>query len=202
MSKSQVRRMKSERPQQLINAAFEIFVEKGVANTRIDDIAKKAGISKGLMYRYFRTKDELFKAVLCDAVSLNLERLKEIQIESDNKIAEIIKGPLLQSLKAMPNTKEYKVINMLLAESHRSNEMCDYYWENMVSQVLEVLSKLIKKGVSTGEFRSTSLDELPQVIVSPVIMAVIWQILFKSQPFHTEQVIDVHVEMLLKYLEE
>ena len=57
-------RRKEARPAELLAAALELFVEKGYAGTRLDDVAQRAGVSKGTLYLYFENKEDLFKAVV------------------------------------------------------------------------------------------------------------------------------------------
>ena len=62
------KRRKEARPSELLEAALELFVEKGFAATRLEDVASRAGVSKGTLYLYFENKDALFKAVVQEGI--------------------------------------------------------------------------------------------------------------------------------------
>ena len=90
MAQSVRRRRKEARPAELLDAAFELFVERGFAATRIDDIAARAGVSKGTVYLYFPSKQAVFEALVRQAVLPNVERLIGETARPDTPVLEVL----------------------------------------------------------------------------------------------------------------
>ena len=99
MTKPRYRRRKEERPAEITQAAMETFAEHGYAAARVDDVAKRAGISKGLLYLYFKTKEELFKAVIRSVVVPRIDALKTAITDSDLSAEEFLRGPFLEFIQ-------------------------------------------------------------------------------------------------------
>ena len=99
MPEPRFRRRKEDRPQEITEAAFQAFAEKGYAATRVDDVAKRAGVSKGLLYLYFKTKEELFKAVIRSFVVPKIDGLTTIVDRSELTSEEFLRGPFLERLR-------------------------------------------------------------------------------------------------------
>ena len=104
MSPRRYQRRKLDRPDEITAAAFDAFAEHGYAATRVEDVARRAGVSKGLMYLYFKTKEELFKAVIRSVVMPRLAKL-EAGIETSDMSAEaLLRGPILDLMKRLPGS--------------------------------------------------------------------------------------------------
>ena len=104
MTKPRYRRRKEERPAEITQAAMETFAEHGYAAARVDDVAKRAGISKGLLYLYFKTKEELFKAVIRSVVVPRIDALKTAITDSDLSAEEFLRGPFLEFIQKLPDS--------------------------------------------------------------------------------------------------
>ena len=97
-------RRKEDRPAEITEAAMHTFAEKGYASTRVEEVARRAGVSKGLLYLYFKTKEDLFKAVIRSFVSPRLDALIDM-IETTELSAEaFLRGPFLEFAKSVPHT--------------------------------------------------------------------------------------------------
>ena len=92
MTQPRYQRRKQDRPQEITNAALAAFAEKGYAATRVDDVAKRAGVSKGLLYLYFKTKEELFKSVIRSLVIPRIDKLTKIVDASEMSSEEFLRG--------------------------------------------------------------------------------------------------------------
>lgn len=200
MADTSYNRRKEDRPQELAQAAYEVFTEKGYAAARMDDVAKRAGVSKGLPYLYFKTKDDLFKAVVKSVVIPRLEELTSLT-NGDESASEVIRGPLLEFMKRMPSTNIGTVIRLLVAEGQRHPDLLEFYYENVVSHALGTVKELLERGVKQGEFRETAVSEIPQLVIAPVFLSVVWQMLFEKRTLDTDRTIETHINMLLNYIE-
>ena len=126
MTEPRYRRRKEDRPQEITAAAFEAFAEKGFAGTRVDDVAKRAGVSKGLLYLYFKTKEELFKAVVKSFVVPKLDALV-VNIEQDDLTAEeFLRGPFLDFARTIPGSPIGMIVRLLVAEGPKHPDLLQF----------------------------------------------------------------------------
>jgi AcrR family transcriptional regulator len=198
MTEPRYRRRKEERPAEITQAAMETFAEHGYAAARIDDVAKRAGISKGLLYLYFKTKEELFKAVIRSVVVPRIDALKTAITDSDRSAEEFLRGPFLEFIQKLPDSPARIVVRLLVAEGPKHPDLTAYYYEQVVSGGMDALRQLINKGVKQGEFRQSQLDEFPQLIVAPVLVSIIWKTLFeKHLPLDTDKLLQTHIDLIL-----
>ena len=198
MAEPRFQRRKEDRPAEITEAALSAFAEKGYAATRVDDVAKRAGVSKGLLYLYFKTKEDLFKAVIRSFLSPRIDALIDNMENTDLSAEEFIRGPFLGFAKAVPNSPVRVLVRLMIAEGPKHPDLVAWYWENVLQRAIGALRKLIHRGVDNGEFRRTALDEFPQLLAAPVFMSVIWKILFdKHQALDTDRFIETYVDLLL-----
>ena len=194
--------MKAVRPQQLIDAAFEVFVEKGYEAARIDDVTRRAGVSKGLLYRYFESKETLLKAVVRSTLEQQLNSADALEADPKESARALMAGPLVQLFQSLPKNKTTIALNaLLLAENVRHPDIVSFYWEHEIKRVLDVFSGLIDRGVEQGEFPKDVAPVMPYLVLAPVFFSVTWTTLYPDQPIDTDAVIATHMDMLLKYLD-
>lgn len=200
MSEPRYRRMKEERPQQITAAAFEVFAEKGYAAARVQEVAKRAGISKGLMYLYFRTKEDLFKAVIKSVVVRRVDALLKNLETTSSSSEDFLRGPFANFMKRIPGSPISVVIRLLLSEGPRHPDLVDYYWQNVVSKGLQAITRFVERGVQRGEFRASALTELPQLFLAPMIVATLWNMLFARHPIDADRLIDTQINILIAHM--
>lgn len=200
MAQPRYRRRKEDRPQEITEAAFAAFAEKGYAATRVEEVAKRAGVSKGLLYLYFKTKEELFKAVVRSVVMPRVDALVN-EVDSSQLTAEqFIRGPVLEFMKRLPGSPISVVIRLMISEAPKHPDLVDFYWENVVSRGMGALQQLLERGVQSGEFRRTAVNDLPQLLVAPVMMSVVWGLVFARRSLDTDKLIETSFDMTLAYI--
>ena len=200
MARPRYRRRKEDRPQEITEAAFAAFAEKGFTATRVEEVARRAGVSKGLLYLYFKTKEELFKAVIRSVVTPRLDALTRTLDSPDSSAEAIIRGPVLDFMKRVPGSPVSVVIRLMISEAPKHPDLVDYYWDNVASRGLAALRQLVERGVENGEFRESAVNELPQLFVAPVMMSIVWGIVFADRSLDTDKLIETHVDMILAYI--
>ena len=193
-------RRKQDRPQEITDAALAAFAEKGYAATRVDDVAKRAGVSKGLLYLYFKTKEELFKAVVRSFVVPRIDKLSEIIESSELSSEEFLRGPFLDFVKTLPGSPVSVVIRLMIAEGPKHPDLVQFYWDNVVSRGLGAISELLQRGVQTGEFRKSAVTEQPHLFIMPVLFSVIFNLLFDKQSIDTNRLIETQIDLLITHL--
>jgi AcrR family transcriptional regulator len=199
MAEPRFRRRKENRPEEITKAALAAFAEKGYAATRVTDVAKRAGVSKGLLYLYFRTKEELFKSVVKSFVAPRIDALQAAIDETDLSAEEYLRGPFLEFARQMPKSPARVLVRLLIAEGPKYPDLTAWYWENVVAHGLAALRKLIERGVENGEFRHSALDEFPHLLISPVLLSIAWSLVFHPQhKLDTDRFIEAHIDLVLK----
>jgi len=200
MAEPRFQRRKEDRPQEITEAAFTVFAEKGYAATTVAEVAERAGVSKGLTYLYFRTKEELFKAVIKSVVIRRVDALVDAVETTELSSEDFIRGPLLDFMKQVPGSPIAIVIRLLISEGQRHPDLVDFYWENVVSKGLTAIRKFVSRGVERREFRDTAVTELPQLVLAPMMLSMIWRILFTKRDLDTDKLMTTQVDMLLAYI--
>ena len=199
MSRPRFRRRKEDRPEEITRAALAAFAEKGYAATRVTDVARRAGVSKGLLYLYFRTKEELFKAVIKSVISPRIDALQQSIEETDLSAEEYLRGPFLELARQLPRSPARVLLRLMIAEGPKHPDLTAWYWENVVTHGLGALRKLVRRGVENGEFRPSAVEEFPHLLVSPVLVSIAWSIVF--DPHHkldTDRFIEAHLDLLIR----
>ncbi|MEJ2257498.1 MAG: TetR/AcrR family transcriptional regulator [Woeseiaceae bacterium] len=190
-------RRKEDRPQEIADAAFAAFAENGYAATRIDDVARRAGVSKGLTYLYYKTKEDLFKAVVKNVVVRRVDALIGDVETSTLSSEEFIRGPLLSFMKKVPGSPIAIVIRLLVSEGPRHPDLVAYYYENVVERGLGAIRRFIQRGVERGEFRREALDLQPHLFLAPMMLSIIWRLIFSDRPLDTDDLMESQLDMLL-----
>ena len=199
MAEPRFQRRKEDRPAEITEAALAAFAEKGYAATRVDEVARRAGVSKGLLYLYFKTKEDLFKAVIRSFLSPRIDALIKNIEETELSAEEFLRGPFLAFAKSLPGSPAKILVRLMIAEGPKYPDLVDWYWDNVVSKALIALRTLIERGVDNGEFRESAVSEFPQLLVTPIFFSMIFTIVFKQQMnLDTDRFIEAHVEIVLR----
>ena len=200
MAQPRYQRRKEDRPREITEAAFAAFAEKGFTATKVEDVARRAGVSKGLLYLYFKTKEELFKAVVRSVVMPRVDALEHELDQSDMGAEAFIRGPVTEFMKRVPASPVSVVIRLMISEAPKHPDLVEFYWENVASRGLGALQRLLERGVERGEFRRSAVNELPQLLLAPVMMSVVWGVVFASRPLDTDKLIETNIDMILDYI--
>jgi len=198
MAEPRFQRRKEDRPAEITEAAMNAFAEKGFAGTKVEDVAKRAGVSKGLLYLYFKTKEDLFKAVIRSFISPKIDALTRTVENSDLSAEAFLRGPFLDLAKTIPNSPARILARLMISEGPKHPDLVEWYWENVVSKALTALRTVIRRGVESGELRRSALDDFPYILAAPVVFSVLWKILFETHDnLDTDRFIEEHLEIVL-----
>ncbi len=167
-------RRKESRPSELLEAALEIFVERGYAAARLEDVAARAGVSKGTLYLYYANKEELFKAVVRTSIAPLIAQTREV-IESSSQDSETLLGEFLQIWwTRYGGTRLAGITKLVVGESGNFPEMARFYNEEVVSGNQELSTFILKRGMSRGEFRRLDVDAVAHSVMAPLVLKSIW----------------------------
>lgn len=196
------RRMKAERPQQILDAGFEEFAARGYAAARLEDVARRVGVSKGTIYLYFESKMELFKAVVRAFIVPIFEETEAAIANHKGSMVELLKQQLLESYKdVVDDRRDRELMRMLIAEGEKFPELTDFYHEEVMMRGERAIRSIFEAGVANGEFRDSVLRQHPMMVFSPMVMGCVWLLLFGDRhAIHDESYIEAHLDLVLNGL--
>lgn len=196
------RRIKAMRPGEFLDAAFEEFVRNGYAGTRLEDVARRVGLTKGALYLYFPSKVELFKAVVRSCALPILADIEQILATFKGSTSDLLRALVDSAYQnVLGNRREREIMRLLMAEGAKHPELTEFYYSEVIVSGLAVLDRVIERGLKSGEFRRSPVTEMPLVLFSPVVHAACWQLLFGDQhPLAIDKVKAAHIEAVLSSL--
>lgn len=147
------RRLPEERPQQILEAAYEVFGERGLAGARLEDIAKRAGIAKGTIYLYFPNKEALFEEMVRQTVIVHLERAERDMVDDHRASARVqLRDYTWQWWSYMRSSRYQTIYRLVIGELHRFPQLLDFYWREVVVRKQQLVERIIRRGIESGEF--------------------------------------------------
>jgi AcrR family transcriptional regulator len=194
------RRRKGERPGEILAAAQALFAERGYAATRLDQIAARAGVSKGALYLYFPTKQDLFRAVVTAAAAPNLEMARAAAERYDGDFPGFVRLFLPTLAHAAAETSLGAVAKMVIAESRNFPELAQVWHEAVASKALALVTGLIAAAQARGEVRPGDPAAFALGLVAPIVLGMIWRETFVpigAAPFDLDALARQHAETAL-----
>src|SRR5882757_2966189 len=179
MKRPRQRRAPAERPGEIIDAALALFVEKGFAATRLDDVAERAGLSKAAIYLYFDDKIALFQGVIQRAIGSNLGMVEAMLAAHRGSVAELLPRILEFMASRIEETPMASVAKLVIAESRAFPEIGRFYLEEVIGRGLPLLEGLIARGIAQGEFRRVDPGMTVRSIVGAMLLAGLWRTVFE-----------------------
>jgi AcrR family transcriptional regulator len=186
----------AERRQAIIEAALDEFIARGFTATRLDDVAKRAGVAKGTIYLHFKDKESLFEELIRTALVPLIGRL-HAPPPTGGSVRDAVEGFAKNFISEVANTRRGDIVRLIVAEGPRFPAIADFYYREVVSRGLAGMRALIELAVARGEIRHKNLSRFPQLLVAPAIVAVIWQSLFnKHAPLDAIEMFRVHLDLI------
>jgi len=188
----------TERREAIVAAGLEEFTAKGFASTRLEDVAKRAGVGKGTIYLHFKDKEALFQELVRTALGPLIVRLSNPPIDPGAGSARAIMQAMVEMfVREVIGTKRGDILRLIISEGSRFPALADFYYREVVAHGMAGMRKLIEYGIARGEIRNPKLAEFPQLLVAPVIVAVIWQGLFgRLAPLDATAMLRSHLDMI------
>lgn len=173
------RRAPAERPQEILDAALALFVEKGFAATRLDDVAKRAGLSKAAIYLYFDDKPALFKGVIQQAVGSNLGLIEAMLAAHHGPVAPLLPRILEFMASRIEDTPMASVAKIVISESRAFPEIGRFYLKEVIGRGLPLMEGLIARGIAQGEFRKVDPAMTVRSMVGAMLLGGLWRTVFE-----------------------
>lgn len=195
-------RRKAARPQELLAAGLSLFVRKGLAATRIEDVAREAGVSKGTLYLYYASKDELFKAVVHHYVT---------QVIADSgDVADVFEGTTAELLRQLSKTWWTRVgssdaaglIALIMREASSFPDLAQLYVNEVLMPTHALLRRIVERGIARGEFRSLDITSVVHGLVAPMQFLILYSrcasvCTVNPVPLEPELFLNTQIELLL-----
>lgn len=195
------RRRKADRPGEIIAAALEVFSEGGFAATRLEDVAKRAGLSKGALYLYFETKEDLFRAVVGETVGANLAHLEKA-VQADLPFEQTARAGLTLLADRLASDRRISgVVKLVIAESRVMPELARIWHDTVIARALTLIMTLIRRAQERGEVRAGDPRHFAMGLVGPMLLAMIWRETFEpvgAQPVSVQALAAQHLDVVLK----
>ncbi|MFY9326538.1 MAG: TetR/AcrR family transcriptional regulator [Georgfuchsia sp.] len=168
-------RRKEARPSELLAAALDLFVEKGFAATRLDDVAARAGVSKGTLYLYFDSKASLFKAVVENGMVPVLDQGADIVDNFAGSTSELLRQMLMTWWSRVGESKLSGICKLMVAEASNFPEIATYYHDTVIARGHSLIRRVLEIGIARGEFRPIDIETAVDTIFAPVLMLMLWR---------------------------
>jgi AcrR family transcriptional regulator len=164
------RRRKEARPQELLDAALALFVQKGFAATRAEEVAALAGVSKGTLYLYYPSKEELLKAVIAHYLSARIAEGAAQAAEHSGSATALLQGILIDWWTQLYDSPAAGVFKLVITEVRNFPEIAGFYHREVVERAHDLLGGIVRQGILQGEFRPVDVDHAVHSLVLPLVM--------------------------------
>lgn len=198
------RRRKDTRPAEILAAAQEIFGERGYDATRLEDVGRRAGCTKGTVFLYYESKSELFKAAVREAMSPMVRDTEQAAEEHQGSARDLLTKVLRLRWEHMARTRLTGLVKLLLTETGKYPDLARFYNDEFFDRGQALLRKVIQKGVDKGEFRKVDVEQAARVVVSPLLFAAVWRHTFEpvvSSPIELDEYFNTSLEIMLAGLD-
>jgi len=197
-SKRPARRSTAEaRRQSILAAALTVFASHGFAAARLDDVAARAGVAKGTLYLYFRDKEALFEALVRSAVSPLLQHMSKVANSPEIAPLQALETFFALFAKEVLGTERKLLLRLIVAEGPRFPAIAEFYYREVVTHGLRIMRALAERAAREGAFASDAAARFPQLVVAPLLVAVLWDGLFaRIDPLDVEGLLRAHRQVL------
>jgi len=193
---------KAERPGEILREAFAEFVDKGFIAARVEDIAKRIGVTKGTVYFYFETKERLFEEVMVSVSAAIASDIASIPLDTRGTYVDQLKNFILSvygMLAKHPEGRE--MVRLLIAEAPRFPELTEKHHDHFIGPGVAAIKRIVTNGIAAGEFTDSALADFPQLVMSPILVLTFGQLRFAGRrPIDPRKFIEAHLELVINGL--
>jgi AcrR family transcriptional regulator len=168
-------RRKEARPGELLDAALSLFVEKGFAGTRVEEVAARAGVSKGTLFLYFPSKEELFKAVVRETLSGRFVEWNQELMEFQGSSSDLLRYTMNVWWERIGMTAASGITKLVMSEAGTFPEIANFYQHEVIDPGKSLLKRVLQRGIDRGDFRSMDLDSAVYSLIAPMIFLLMWK---------------------------
>src|SRR6266704_2626349 len=194
------RRRKDARPEEIVAAALDVFVERGFAATKLADVARRAGVTKGTIYLYFENKEALFKAVVRQTIVPVIAQGEALARSFTGSARDLLEQLVREYWRLVGETALAGIPKLMMAEAATFPELTRFYYDEVVARGHRLMAGVIERGIKNGEFRPVDVMVAAKLAMSPLIHAVVARRAFAScmpEAFDVQKYLDTHIDLYL-----
>ncbi|TWO73044.1 TetR/AcrR family transcriptional regulator [Caenimonas sedimenti] len=198
-------RRKEARPGELLDAALDLFVEKGFAATRAEEVAARAGVSKGTLFLYFPSKEELFKAVVRENISGRFAEWNAEFEAFEGTTADMLRYCMRVWWERIGATRASGITKLIISEARNFPDIAAFYQQEVIRPGTELVRRILQRGVDSGEFRALDMEYATFSVTAPMIFLIMMKHSLgacapQDYPLDPERYVTSQVETLLRGL--
>jgi AcrR family transcriptional regulator len=196
-------RRSEDRPREICAAALDVFSEKGFAAARLDEIARRAGVSKGTLYLYFKDKEDLFRAVVRDAIAPNVEAITSTIATLDAPFPAVVRSFLAGFAEREARLPIGAVAKMVVGESRNFPELARVWHDEVASKAIGALAAFVEGAQRRGEVRAGDPRLYAFSLMGPMVLGALWRATLVpagGEPLDIEALAKQHAETVLEGL--
>ncbi len=194
------RRRKGARPEEIISAALDVFADRGFAATKLEDVARKAGVTKGTIYLYFENKEALFKALIRQTIVPVIAQGEAIAQRFTGSARDLLERLVREYWRLVGETALVGIPKLMIAEANNFPELARFYYEEVVTRGHRLMAGVIERGIKAGEFRQVDVMIAAKLAMSPLMHAVVARKAFSAcmpEGFDVGKYLDTHIDLYL-----
>ena len=199
-AKPRWRRRKEARPEEILSAALEVFADRGFAATKLEDVARKAGVTKGTIYLYFANKEALFKALIRQTIVPVIAKGEAIAQAFTGRARDLFERLVREYWRLVGETALSSIPRLMIAEAGNFPELARFYYEEVVTRGHRLMEGVLDRGIKAGEFKKVDLAVATKLAMSPLMHAVVARKAFAHcmpEQFDVTGYLDTHIDLFL-----
>ena len=193
-------RRKEARPEEILAAALNVFVEHGFARARLEEVARRAGVTKGTIYLYFKSKDALFKAVVRGTIVPVIAQGEALAQSFTGSARDLVEQLVREYWRLVGETRLAGIPKLMMAEAATFPALTRFYYDEVVTRGHRLMAGVIERGIKNGEFRPVNVAVAAKLAMAPLMHATVVRLAFAScmpEGFNVRNYIDTHIDLYL-----
>jgi AcrR family transcriptional regulator len=189
------------RPSEILAAALDLFAEKGFSATRMEDVARRAGLSKAAIYLYFKDKMALLRALVNEMAGANVSVARGIAEQHQGPVGPLLTMVLTFLARQLRDTRFPELVKVVISESRAHPDVGRLYLDSVIAQGLPLFEGLIRRGIASGEFRAVDPALAVKAMIAPMLLAAIWKTVVEplgAEPLDIEAFVTQHMQIFLR----
>jgi AcrR family transcriptional regulator len=185
----------------ILDAALDVFADKGFAQARLDDVAARAGVAKGTVYLYVASKEALFEELVRSGIAAPIAEIAERALAHDAPLETTLRMLFTFLRKEVVGTRRAEIARLVLAEAGRFPDLAALYHREVVSRGMALIRGILERAATRGEIAADEVVRFPQLVIAPGLVAILWSALFaRLEPLDVEGMLDTHLALLMRAL--
>ncbi len=199
-TKPRWRRRKSARPEEILQAALEVFTDRGFAATKLEDVARRAGVTKGTIYLYYENKEALFKALVRETIVPVIAKGEALAHSFTGTARDLFEQLIREYFRLVGDTPLSGIPRLMIAEAGNFPELARFYYEEVVTRGHRLMAGVLERGMKAGEFRRVNVAVATKLAMAPLMHAVVARKAFAAcmpEGFDVAKYLDTHIDLYL-----